>query len=98
MLKENISVQDVCDLLNEMLEKDYECIKALIGTRTPCNDVIADHPTIQVRKFDNEPPKVGLLGFLNGLFGIRKDGMGALCVELDDDGRFVKFKPTPEHS
>lgn len=97
MLKESVSVQDVCDLLNEMLKADYGCVEALVSYRAMCSDIIADHPTIQVRKFkDDEFPTVGILGILNGLFGIREDGMGALCMEVDDeDGTILGFKPTP---
>lgn len=96
MLKKVISVDEVCSLLNDMLAADYDCTSSLISQRVQCNDTIANHPTIQVQKYkEDEFPKVGLLGFLNGLFGIREDGMGAICMEVDN-GKILGFKPTPE--
>lgn len=95
MLKESVSISDVCDLLNEMLEKDYDCVYALVNDRARCNRAIADHPTIQVRYENDDYPSVGLLGFLNGLFGIRDDYMGAICMDIEDD-KIIRFMPTPE--
>lgn len=95
MLKETVKVTDVCDLLNEMLNLDYDCTHELISQRMRCNDAIANHPTVQVQQYkDDEFPKVGLLGIFNGLFGIREDGMGAICMEVDN-GKILGFKPTP---
>lgn len=96
-LNNSTSVQEVCDLLNEILRADYECTKTLISHRVKCNTTIANHPTVQVQQFDpKQPPMVGLLGFLNGLFGIREDGMGAIIMELDDDDIILRFVPTPD--
>lgn len=79
-----------------MLKLDYDCVHDLISQRVKCNEHIANHPTIQVQKFkDDEFPKVGLLGIINGFFGIREDGFGPLCMEIDN-GRIIKFKPTPK--
>jgi hypothetical protein len=96
MLKKNITPKNVCNLLNEMLELDYKSTKKLVEYRVPCNEKIADHPTIQVQKFKTDKfPKVGLIGVINGMFGTRKDGMGAICYEIDL-GKIIRFKPTPE--
>jgi len=97
MIKERISIQDVCNLLNEMLDLDYEATSNLIACRVECNEKIEKHPTIQVQKLDqNAPSKVGIIGVLNGMFGIREDGMGAIALEIDDDKRIIGFKPTPD--
>ena len=99
MLKETITIQDVCDLLNELLEKDRYCINSLLFTRVTCNKAIADHPTVQVQQYKNDKlPAVGLIGIINGLFGIREDGMGAFCAEVDDNGELITFKPTPNEN
>lgn len=102
MLKKTIDQSEVIMLLNELLLKDPECIRALVAHRVPCNDAIANHPTIQVHQHkDQKQPLVGLLGLLNGLFGIREDGFGAFIMEIDDEGNILKFKATeefrPEH-
>jgi len=92
MIKDSVTVQDVCDLFNDVIEKDPGCAKALIETRVPCNAAIADHPTIQVMA-EGDETRVGLLGFLNGMFGIGEDGMGPICVVMNDDGSLDCMRP-----
>jgi hypothetical protein len=97
MLKKFITSADACDLLNELLKLDYECITALISHREKCNEAIASHPSVQVHQYiDDQFPKVGLIGILNGLFGIREDGMGSICCDMDNAGHIKGFKPTPK--
>lgn len=93
MLKQFVSIQDVCALLNELVVLDPDCIKAFVFQRVPCNEAVADHPTIQVHQPKGEKPTVGLLGILNGIFGIQEDGMGALCAEVDDNNKLIGFRP-----
>jgi len=94
MIKDVISKQDVCDLLNEMLKLDYDCVYKLVTNRIKCNDSITNHPTIQVgiNKEDNSNI-VGIMGILNGFFGINDDGSGAICYLIDDkSGKIIKFE------
>lgn len=92
MLKNSVTQTDVVNLLNEMLLKDPKCVKALFEHRVVCNEAIASHPTIQVQLFDEQDqPLVGILGILNGLFGIAEDGFGAFAMEVDEDGNILKF-------
>jgi hypothetical protein len=93
-IKQSVTPQDVCDLMNELLKLDYACASGLINYHQPCNKTVADHPTIQVRQYGDEEPSVGILGILNGMFGIREDGMGAICYEIDL-GEILRFIPTP---
>jgi hypothetical protein len=96
MLKSSITAQDVCDLLNEMLFLDPKCTNALLSNRVECNSAVANHPHVQVQQFiDDKVPKVGIMGIINGLFGVRSDGMGGLCFETDKAGSIVRFKITP---
>ena len=81
MIKENITIDEVISLLNDALEKDPEAIHNLVTTRITCNAILADHPTIQVGKFDNEY-KVGIIGIFNGIFGIADDGFGAIAGDF----------------
>ena len=95
MVRQSITVQDACDLLNELLKLDYDCTQGLVSYRQRCNESVASHPTIQVQQLkDDEYPKVGIIGILNGMFGIRDDGMGAICFEIDN-GKILGFKPSP---
>ncbi len=77
----SVTADDVVALLNNALTRDSAAMQALVDHRVPCNEVLADHPTIQCgtaanwRKWrpndhglpDNAEYTVGLLGLLNGI-------------------------------
>lgn len=97
MLKKIISPQDACDLLNEFLKLDPECARAFFSHREKCNEAVTQHPTIQTFQYEGESPKVGFIGLINGMFGVKEDGMGAICYEIDQDTNEIKsFKLTPK--
>ena len=89
-------------LLNELLEVDPDAVNALIESRVPCNETLANHPTVQVSGYqydDNPKPhayKVGMLGILNGICGAYgpdagdKEGWGPITAEFDE-GKIVRF-------
>ena len=91
-MKTSVTQQEIVDLMNELLEKDKEAIETLINYHVPCNEAIQNHPTVQVRKH-NEQMQVGLLGILNGFFGCDENGYGSICtyVEDDDHSKIEKF-------
>jgi len=92
MLKDYVTSQEVCDLLNELLKIDYTCVHNLISHRERCNKKFAEHPTVQVKQYKTDKfPVVGIIGIINGLFGIREDGMGAICFEFNNE-KILKFK------
>jgi hypothetical protein len=90
-LQYEISIDHVLAVLNEAVELDKDAMTALVNARVPCNERLADHPTIQVGSFDGIT-KVGLLGVLNGLFGIASDGWGAIGADFDSNGKVVGFR------
>jgi len=86
MIKESITVDDVLEVLNRMNEADPEAVKQLfIFGRVPCNEALANDPTIQVKEFkgtQGEKWSVGVTGLLNGLFGIDEDGWGPIAANV----------------
>lgn len=94
MIKRQITLVETVDLLNSLLKIDKEGISKLFQTRVKCNEALADHPTVQV--FFNKKENrcyVGILGFLNGLFGIADDGFGAITMNVDDNNNLItEFK------
>lgn len=77
--------QRVVDLLDELIKTDSVAMKALIASRVPCGQELADHPTVQCGEREGDGYEVGLLGILNGLCGTLEDGWGAVSVVFEDD-------------
>ena len=80
--------QRVVNLLNEALELDPDALHRLCEFRTPCNDALATHPTIQAGPIDGDPAdRVGLIGILNGLVGTYPSGWGCVAAIYDTNDR-----------
>jgi len=80
-IKETITVQDVIDLLNEALKLDPKAVQDLIESRVTCNENLGLHPSIQVSNYHIKGVlTVGMLGFLNGIFGTAKDDFGCIAA------------------
>lgn len=77
-------------LLNGALELDRPAVAALVANRAPCNEALADHPTIQVNA-QHGGYFVGMLGVLNGACGVfpeghARAGWGPIQAEFEEDG------------
>jgi hypothetical protein len=105
MLEETIADRIVL-LLNELLELDYEATVALVfGPHVPCNQAVADHPSVQVCELSEEHQKgerkwgVRVMGLLNGVAGHYPDGYGRVCgifeVQCPEHGVFKDEKGNP---
>ena len=67
-------------------------MQQLVNFRVKCNEPLAEHETIQVWSVSEEC-YVGLMGILNGLFGIDENGWGFIAAVFDDDsGKLTGFK------
>ena len=96
-----LQIDEVVTFLNELVAMDEHFVRMLVNTRVPCNQAIADHPTVQVgdRTESNKlllgdalerPWAAGFLGVLNGFFGIDENGWGFIYMEVDQDSGEVK--------
>lgn len=94
MIKEAVSIDDVILVLNDLLAADPDAAHALVEQRVKCSEKLANHPTIQVHCLDGQKPTVGLLGVINGIFGVDQDGWGPIVAVFEDDGRLVRFQPS----
>ena len=82
-------------VLNQVNELDPTVLPELIDYRVSCNKALADHPTVRVGKWSEKKPfglvgedkgyEVGLLGILNGLFGVKENGYGYIAARYADD-------------
>jgi len=91
MIKNSVSIEGTVSFLNELLEYDSYVISALFSTRIMCNRYLADHKTVQVRQLGEDAFQVGMIGILNGLFGIDENGWGHIAADYDN-GKIIRFR------
>jgi hypothetical protein len=96
MAKFKTHLDTAIDVLNRALAADPVAMAMLFGFRTPCNEALANDPTIQVSNYRGEGNQnlVGPLGVINGLFGIDSRGWGRIQMLVNDDGTIVRFERT----
>ena len=96
----NVTPQEAIDVLNRIHAADPTVLPELIAYRVPCNVAVADDPTVQVgprddvlqtEHSDGRDWKVGLLGVLNGIFGIRAQTQGWIAASFDDEHNLTGF-------
>jgi hypothetical protein len=85
-----ISIDEAIEILNGLIELARSAMMALISTRVPCNEALANHPTVQVHARGGYY-SVGFLGILNGMFGVDEDGWGLIMATIDDEVGLIKF-------
>jgi hypothetical protein len=97
MSREQVSIDEAIAYMNELLALDRKAMAALIGSRVPCNAGLRDHPTALVLATGptGTNARLGTLGLLNGMFGVRDDNLGVICAVFDKSDRLVKFERTP---
>lgn len=94
-----VVTERVLEMMTEIAATDPEAVRRLIEARVPCNETLAQHPTVQVGRISADDPRyeVGLLGILNGLCGTfdrgPKQGWGPIRAIVEDDGN-VRFERT----
>jgi len=91
--------------LNSLLESDPYAIAELLTVRVPCNQTLADHPTVQVAAGPDHgitfirpgEYRVGILGILNGYCGSieegPREGWGPIAAvyDINDDTKETKL-------
>lgn len=87
-----VTPEHIVDILNSAFKADPAAITSLFINRVPCNNALAEHPTIIVG--DMHGYVVGLTGLLNGLFPLRDDGLGWIAAKYENN-KFAGF--TTEH-
>lgn len=99
-MKSSINPRQVVALLNQLTSLDPQAMNGLVKARTICNSKLAQHRTVQVQQHKNKVDyEVGLLGILNGVFGVfpsgKNKGRGPITAMIDDKtGRLTGFVTT----
>lgn len=91
---------DLIAFLNEILNTDPDFMQQLVDHRLPCNQLLADHPTLQVGAGMEHRRVAGVLGLLNGFIGTidegPRQGWGAIAA-IYQGGRLTSFERVPEN-
>lgn len=90
MIKSSVTPQEVVDFLNELLKVDRLAINAIFNSRVYCNKEMAEHPTVQVGRYE-EVTQVGIVGILNGLFDTNDNDYGCISVYIEN-GEIEEFR------
>ena len=100
--EEFVSVNEVIQFLNEVLQIDSDAINKLLTIRVPCNEKLDNHESVQTfcvpfkgKEKDDKPRPisvVGILGIINGMFGINSDKFGSIMIMIErKTGKAIKF-------
>lgn len=81
-----VTKEQAVTLLNEIHRLDPTVLQELVTHRVPCNEALANHPTVQVGLVDVQDGKfeVGILGIINGLFGVDDKGWGFIAANISN--------------
>lgn len=90
--KTTVDLQSVVDYLNGLLKADRRAIQELISTKVKCNETLAFHPTVQVIITGPDQYETGVLGVLNGLFGIDERGESYIMAVFNDNNVLKRFE------
>ena len=90
-VQDKISIKETVDYLNDLLKVDPDAINALFSIRVGCNKSLADHPTLQVIGLSKDYFIFGIIGLLNGLFGIDEHGWGHISADCEGS-KITRFR------
>jgi len=92
MIRESVTIQDVIDYLNKMLQVDPDLMAMFVNTRFDLNKPLDDYPQ-EIQVMQSAKPALGIIGLLNGLFGTIEDGpqkgWGPLMIAMDKSNHFI---------
>lgn len=85
-------IKKVISFLNSLLVIDRKAIETLLNVKVLCNKQLGEHETVQTYNLGNGDYCVGLLGLLNGLFGLDKWNRGPIIAVFDNCNNLIGFK------
>lgn len=92
------AIDQAIEVLNRIHRADSRVLPALIAHRVTCNERVANDPTVQVSVVDIDEDsvmyEVGLLGIVNGLFGVDENNFGFITAYCDENGEITHFGRT----
>lgn len=87
------AILEAIAVLNRVHEADPTVMPALIALRVPCNEVVAADPSVQVKANEDGTFEVGILGLINGIFGVDARNVGYVAADVDKKtGALLSFE------
>lgn len=86
-----IAVEEAVKVLNRINEADPSVMPTLIRMRVPCNEAVRDDETVQVGSSNGVDYEVGILGLINGIFGIDENHYGFIYAYMGAEGTVIRF-------
>jgi len=93
-MKQSITITEVINYLNELADIDREAIRNLVNARVRCTETLSVHPTAQVGIVNATEGtyEIGMLGLLNGVFGVDEQGYGPIMAMFSEEGALIGFR------
>jgi len=86
-----ITVEQAVEVLNRAHKADPVAMHNLINNRVLCSEELTEDPTIQVGQITPGLAEVGMLGIINGIFGVNDENIGFIAAETTVDGMLLGF-------
>jgi len=83
MIKEFVGLEEAIDTLNRLISLDKAAATCLVDTRIPCSVDVALDETIQAGFHVDYEATIGMLGVINGIFGVDSDGNSPIVALYD---------------
>lgn len=79
-------VRKAIESLNEAFKADPKAVWTLMNAYTPCNEALADHPTVQVISKEVEGKETFTVGPLGLINGVVEAALGhRICIMTSDE-------------
>jgi hypothetical protein len=92
----SITVEHAVEVLNRALKADPVAVQKLFAVRVACaggKGDLLDDPTVQIRQEEDDTYSVGVLGIINGLFGVDAEQWGYISAVYDEvTDNVIEFK------
>lgn len=95
-MPETVTLDQVIDLLNKLVQLDQPAINSLLNQRVRCNSALLKHHTVPVQLGrQGNPNRVGFLGIINAFFAADEAWQGPIAAILKD-GELTGFTRTDQ--
>ena len=86
-----VTVEQAVEVLNRAHKSDPVAMHNLVNNRVLCSEKLAEDPTVQVGSLNNGFHEVGMMGIINGIFGLDENKIGFIAAECSTDGVVLGF-------